>query len=157
LREGAASEKGRQLRPAPLPRTAYGFQRRLTTRWADNDAYGHLNNALYYSFFDTTITAYLISRGLLQHDAGPMIFVVANDCAYFRDFSFPDDVESALAVAEIGRRSVTWRIGLFGTGEQEPRAQGRFVHVCVDRETRRSCEWPEEWRDAFEAIRLKGG
>lgn len=147
------------MKPTPLPRSAYLFAHRLTTRWADNDVYGHVNNALYYSFFDTTITAYLLGPAGLSPaaQAGPMIYVAASDCAYFRAFSYPDDVHSGLGVAEVGVRSVTWRIGLFGDGEDEPRAQGRFVHVCIDRTTGRPTPWPQDWRDAFEAIRLGGG
>ena len=142
-------------KPVPLPRDAYRFSHRITTRWADNDVYGHVNNALYYSFFDTTITAFLVGSGVIVDPARePMFFVVASDCAYFRGFSFPEEIESGLVVAEIGRSSVTWRIGLFGAGETEPRAQGRFVHVCVDAETRRPREWPESWRAVFETIRL---
>ncbi|MET0314090.1 MAG: thioesterase family protein [Hansschlegelia sp.] len=144
------------MRPDPLPRSAYGFACAQTTRWADNDVYGHVNNALYYSFLDTTITAYLISAGLDAAAGGPMIFVATSDCAYFRPFAFPEPVDSGLAVASVGRTSVTWRIGLFGAGEDAPRAQGRFVHVCVDRATRAPTAWPQGWLDAFEAIRLKG-
>lgn len=140
-------------RPDPLPRSAYRFAHRITTRWADNDVYGHVNNALYYSFFDTTITAFLIGRTVMADAArDPMFFVVASDCAYFRGFAFPETIESGLMVAEIGRTSLTWRIGLFGEGEDEPRAQGRFVHACVDRETRRPRAWPEAWREVFATI-----
>lgn len=143
------------MKPDALPRSAYRFEHRLTTRWADNDAYGHVNNALYYSFFDTTITAYLLSLGTIDLMAGgPMVFVVASDCAYFRPFAFPEPIESGLAIAAVGRRSVTWRIGLFGPGEATPRAQGRFVHACIDRRSVTPCEWPQDWLDAFEAIRL---
>lgn len=143
------------MKPDPLPRSAYGFSHRITTRWADNDVYGHVNNALYYGFFDTTIVSFLLGeRGLLDPARGAMVFVAASDCAYFSAFAFPETIESGLAVSEIGTRSVTWRIGLFGEGEQAPRAQGRFVHVCIDRETRRPRPWPAEWLAAFEAIRL---
>lgn len=143
------------MKPTPLPRPTYRFEHRITTRWADNDVYGHVNNALYYSFFDTTITSYLLSRGgLLLPDSGPMIFVAASDCVYFRAFAFPETIESALAVAAVGGKSVTWRIGLFGRDEEEPRAQGRFVHVCVDRGTQRPMAWPHDWLAAFEAIRM---
>lgn len=145
------------MKPDPLPRPAYRFGHRLTTRWSDNDVYGHVNNALYYGFFDTTITAYLLGRDTLRIEGGdPMVYVAASDCAYFRPFAFPEDIESALGVAAVGARSVTWRIGLFGPGEDAPRAQGRFVHVCVDRASQRPREWPAEWRRAFEAVRMEG-
>ncbi|WP_020179115.1 thioesterase family protein [Methylopila sp. M107] len=144
------------MKPDPLPRSAYRFAHRITTRWSDNDVYGHVNNALYYSFFDTTITSYLLTRGdLLMSVSGPMLFVVASDCAYFRGFAFPETVESGLAISAIGARSVTWRIGLFGEGEDAPRAQGRFVHACVDRTTQRPRAWPAEWVETFEAIRAQ--
>lgn len=146
------------MKPDALPRPIYGFEHRLTTRWADNDLYGHVNNALYYSFFDTTITAYLLERQAIEIVGGdPQIFVVASDCAYFRPFAFPEPVESGLGVAAVGARSVTWRIGLFGPGEQTPRAQGRFVHVCIDRASQKPREWPQNWLDAFEAIKMSAG
>lgn len=142
------------MKPAAMPRSAYRYARRHTTRWTDNDVYGHVNNALYYGFFDTTITAYLIENGFGTLECGPLFFVAASDCDYFSAFAFPEDIESGLVVAEVGRSSVTWRIGLFGVDEDAPRAQGRFVHVCVDRATRRPTAWPQECLDAFEAIRL---
>jgi acyl-CoA thioester hydrolase len=141
------------MKPQALPRSAYGFHHRITTRWADNDVYGHVNNALYYSFFDTTITAYLLqSQALRAADGDVRIYVVASDCAYFKAFSFPEVVESGLAVAAVGRTSVTWRIGLFGEGESQPRAQGRFVHVCIDRDSQTPRDWPDVWKEAFDRL-----
>lgn len=141
------------MKPDALPRSAYAFTLRHTTRWADNDVYGHVNNALYYSFFDTTITAYLIgSCGLAHAGDGPMVFVAASGCAYFKPFAFPEAIDGCLAVERIGRSSVTWRIGLFGEGEDDPRAQGHFTHVCIDRGTRAPCPWPENWVAAFEEL-----
>lgn len=141
------------MRPDPLPRSTYRFVHQITTRWADNDVYGHVNNALYYSFFDTTITTYLTAARRFDVVAGDtQIFVAASDCAYFQAFAFPEVIECGLAVADVGRTSVTWRIGLFGAGDNQPRAQGRFVHVCIDRATRRPKPWPQDWLLAFATI-----
>lgn len=142
------------MKPDALARDAYKFVHRITTRWADNDAYGHVNNALYYSFFDTTITAYLIEAKAMERlDEGPMIFVAASDCAYFAAFAFPEPIDAGLRVERVGRTSVTWGLGLFGAGEKAPRAQGRFTHVCVDRTSRAPTPWPAEWLAAFERLR----
>jgi len=140
-------------REAPARRSAFKTWRRFTTRWADNDAYGHVNNTIFYQWFDSAVNGWLVERGLLDIQAGdPIALVVETRCSYFAPLEFPQDVEVGLAVAEIGRSSVRYRLGVFGDGGAEPAAQGEFVHVMVDRTSRRSVEMPENWRKALETI-----
>src|ERR1700754_3790221 len=114
------------------------YRRRLGTRWADNDVYGHVNNVQYYAFFDTIINAYLIEQGALDIHAGTVIGLCAEShCRYHAPLSFPDDVEGALRVGELGRSSVRYELSLHVAGAEEPAAEGWFVHVFVDRATRR--------------------
>jgi acyl-CoA thioester hydrolase len=127
--------------------------RKFTTRWADNDAYGHVNNTVYYQWFDSAVNAWLVERGLLDIAAGdPIALVVETRCTYAAPLAFPGEVEVGLAVAQLGRSSVRYRIGVFGEGQDSAAAEGEFVHVAVDRASRRPVPWPEEWRAAFEAI-----
>ncbi len=128
----------------------YARWRVLPTRWADNDIYGHINNATYYGFFDTAVNSFLIEEADLDIQAGPVIgLVVETGCSYFAPLAYPDAVEAGLHVDRIGRTSVRYGIGLFRPGEREPSAQGHFIHVYVDRETRRPVELPEAMRDVL--------
>ena len=125
-------------RPAPLGRAAFPVYVELQTRWADNDVYGHVNNVVYYSYFDTAVNRYLIEQGVLDIHAGSTIgLVVETQCHYFAPIAFPEPVEAGLRVAHVGRSSVRYEIGLFRSGQTHSSAQGRFVHVYVDRQTRR--------------------
>ena len=140
-------------RSAPATRDGLKAWRRFTTRWADNDAYGHVNNTVYYQWFDSAVNGWLVERGLLDIAAGdPIALVVETSCTYHRPLAFPADVEVGLAVAELGRSSVRYRIGVFAAGETQAAASGEFVHVAVARSSRRPVAWPETWRAAFEAI-----
>jgi acyl-CoA thioester hydrolase len=131
-------------RPQAEPRTAYRLFRPITTRWMDNDAYGHVNNVVYYSFFDTAVNAYLIEAGALQIDTSPVIgLVIETHCNYFAPLAFPQAVDAGLRVAHVGRSSVRYEVGLFGAGEPLSAAAGHFVHVYVDRHTRRPATLPE--------------
>ncbi len=133
-----------------LERYAHTFT--LQTRWKDNDVYGHVNNVEYYSFFDTVINEYLISSGGLDIAAGEVIGVCAEShCAYHGPLTFPETVLAGLRVGKLGRSSVRYEIGLFRGDEQV--AEGWFVHVFVDRESRRPVELPERMRDALERLR----
>ena len=115
----------------------------LTTRWSDNDSYGHLNNVIYYSLFDTAVNEALIRVGLLDVERSPAVGLVAETgCRYFEALAFPDEVEAGLRVAHLGRSSVRYEIAIFRKGDAEAAAQGHFVHVYVDRETRRPVELP---------------
>ena len=130
-------------RPLPRPRTDYRHFTSITTRWADNDAYGHVNNVVYYSYFDTIVNQYLIDAGALDIERSPVIgLVVETHCNYFAPLSFPHPVDAGLRVARIGSSSVHYEIGLFAAGQPLSAAHGHFVHVYVDRATRRSTPLP---------------
>jgi acyl-CoA thioester hydrolase len=139
-------------REAPASRAEFKVWRRFTTRWGDNDAYGHVNNAVFYQWFDSAVNAWLVEQGLLDIATGdPIALVVETRCSYLKPLEFPNDVEVGLVVADLGRSSVRYRIGVFGAGEKAA-AQGEFVHVLVDRTTRRPVAMPDNWRRALEAI-----
>ena len=115
----------------------------IPTRWKDNDVYGHVNNVVYYSFFDTAVNRTLIEAGALDIHDGPVIgLVIETQCTYFAPLAFPQTVEAGLRVAHIGRSSVRYEVGLFAQGQEQPAAQGHFVHVYVDRATRRPTDLP---------------
>jgi acyl-CoA thioester hydrolase len=126
------------LKPQALPRTAYPVFRNITTRWMDNDAYGHVNNVVYYSWFDTAVNAHLIEHGVLDiHNGDSIGLVVETQCNYFAPLAFPQTVEAGIRVAHQGSSSVRYEVGLFAQGEALSAARGHFVHVYVDRITRR--------------------
>jgi len=140
-------------REAPASRSQFRAWRRFTTRWADNDAYGHVNNTIFYQWFDSAVNAWLVKQGMLDIGSGdPIALVVETRCSYFAPLAFPEDVEVGLAVAETGRSSIRYRIGVFGTGDEKAAAQGEFVHVVVNRADRRPAEIPLEWREKLKAI-----
>lgn len=135
------------------PRRHYRAWRTIPTRWMDNDAYGHVNNVVYYSWFDTAVNAWLVEAGLLDIRHGPIIgLVVETGCRYAASVAFPDPVEAGVAVARVGRSSVTWQVGIFRKGAADAAAEGHFVHVYVDRETRRPLALPDRWRSALAAL-----
>ncbi len=137
-------------------RSSYQAWREIGTRWADNDAYGHVNNTVYYAWFDTAVNAWLIEHGLLDVAAGdPIGLVVETGCRYARPLSYPEPIEIGLAVETVGTSSVRYRLGVFAKGAADAAAEGHFVHVYVSRETRRPAELPPEWRSAFESISSK--
>jgi acyl-CoA thioester hydrolase len=140
-------------REAPLSRSEFKVWRRFTTRWADNDAYGHVNNVVFYQWFDSAVNAWLIEQGMLDIENGdPIGLVVETRCSYFSPLAFPEDVDVGLKVAELGRSSIRYRIGIFAAEQDLAAAQGEFVHVVVDRSSRRPVEIPAEWRGKLEAI-----
>jgi acyl-CoA thioester hydrolase len=131
----------------------YPHSRAIPTRWHDNDVYGHVNNVDYYAFFDTVINAYLIEAGGLDIHEGPVFGVCAESHCEYRDgFTFPETVHAGLRVASLGRSSVRYEIGLFKEGAEEPAATGWFVHVFVDRDSRRPAEVPEGVRGALDRL-----
>jgi acyl-CoA thioester hydrolase len=137
----------------PATRSAFKAWRTLTTRWSDNDAYGHVNNAVFYQWFDSAVNSWLIEQGMLYIIRGdPIALVVETRCRYFAPLAYPQDVEVGLAVAKLGRSSIHYRIGVFGAGEERVAAQGEFVHVVVDRMSRRPSEIPDAWREKLETI-----
>jgi acyl-CoA thioester hydrolase len=126
----------------------------ITTRWMDNDAYGHVNNVVYYSWFDTVVNEYLIRAGVLDSERGEVIgLVVETQCHYFRELAFPEPVTAGLRVAKLGNSSVRYEIGIFGGDDTEASAQGHFIHVYVDRRSRRPTPIPDGLRHALERIR----
>ncbi len=126
---------------------------RITTRWDDNDAYGHVNNVRYYAFFDTVINEWLVREGGLDIQGGDVIGLCAEShCTFAAPLAFPDDVEVGLRVGHLGRTSVRYELGVFAAGVEEPSADGWFVHVFVDRATRRPADPPPRLRAALERL-----
>lgn len=136
-------------------RSDYPHFQRISTRWKDNDVYGHVNNVEYYSYFDTVINAYLIREGGLDIHAGDAIGVCAESrCRFLDSLAFPDAVDAGLRVAHLGRSSVRYDIVLFREGADAPAAEGWFVHVFVDRATRRPIPLPEPLRTALARLQV---
>ena len=143
-------------RAPPDPRDAYVHFDRITTRWMDNDVYQHVNNVVYYSYFDTAVNRLLIERGVLDIAASPVIgLVVETQCRYVRPISFPDVVTAGVRVGHLGTSSVRYEIGLFRNEEESAAAQGHFVHVYVDRASNRPVTLPENLRAVLEALTLR--
>src|SRR5580700_1042363 len=141
--------------PEPLPETRarYRYFVAVPTRWMDNDVYGHVNNVVYYAYFDTVINQYLIEEGGLDIAAGAVIgLCVESHCAYARPVAFPDLLDAGLRVAHLGKSSVRYEIAIFTRGHDEPSAHGWFVHVFVDRATRKPTPLPAPMRAALERI-----
>ena len=129
------------------PRAAYRHWTRISTRWHDNDAYGHVNNTVYYGWFDTAVNAWLVEAGLLDIERGdPIGLVVETGCRYAAALAFPQPVEIGLALARLGSSSVTYHLGVFAEGAAEAAAEGHFTHVYVGRESRRPVPLPAAWR-----------
>ena len=134
-------------------RDAYRHFAVFATRWRDNDVYGHMNNAVYYEYVDTLVNGWLIASGGLAVPDGPVVCIVAETgCVFHASLGFPEPVEAGLRLERLGRSSITYGVGLFGAGEEQEAATARFVHVCVDRASRRPVEVPEALRRALEAL-----
>ncbi|TSA87254.1 acyl-CoA thioesterase [Deinococcus detaillensis] len=140
--------------PRPPPtRAEYPVSLPLQTRWADNDLYGHVNNAAYYTYFDTAVNSYLIQAGVLDIHAGDVIgLIVETGCVYFAPLAFPDSLSVGLRVAKLGRSSVRYELAVFREGEDTAAAAAHFVHVYVDRQTRRPLEVSGELRRVLEGL-----
>jgi acyl-CoA thioester hydrolase len=133
--------------------TGYPHRLAIPTRWHDNDVYGHVNNVEYYAYFDTVINAYLIREGGLDIHGGDVIGLCAEShCEFRAPLAFPETVVAGLRVDNLGRSSVRYEIGLFGESAAEPAAVGWFVHVFVDRATRRPADIPPRVRAALDAL-----
>jgi acyl-CoA thioester hydrolase len=140
-------------RDPPRPRSDYRAWHSIPTRWADNDVYGHVNNVVYYAWFDTAVNAQLVRLGLLDIEHGnPIGLVVETRCRYFAPVSFPQVVEAGVRVARLGTSSVTYEVGIFIEDSAEAVAEGHFVHVYVDREKRRPMPLPENWRGVLASL-----
>jgi acyl-CoA thioester hydrolase len=134
----------------PARRSRYPYLQWISTRWSDNDVYGHVNNVVYFSYFDTVVNQYLIEKGALDIHGGAVIgLVVENTCRYFQSLQFPDRVAAGVQVQRLGTSSVVYRIGLFRNEEAAAAAEGRFVHVYVDRDTRKPVPLPPALREAL--------
>lgn len=132
---------------AAVERADFPCFRRLQTRWMDNDAYGHVNNVVYYAYFDTAITGFLIERGVLDYRNSPAFGIaVESHCRFLKELSFPEKIDAGLRVARLGRTSVKYEIALFRKDDPEAAAFGYFVHVYVDRVTRRPVPMPDAVR-----------
>lgn len=144
-------------RPPPEHRSAYRRHLTITTRWMDNDVFGHLNNVTYYSFFDTAVCSALVAGGALALDAPDHIMVVAESgCRYHSEIAFPDLVTAGLRVGHLGARSVRYEIGIFRGEETVASADGFFVHVCLDARSRRPAPLPPSWRTLLESLIMEG-
>jgi acyl-CoA thioester hydrolase len=149
--------EARPPRPTPLGRAAFARFVAVSTRWSDNDPYGHINNAAYYVFFDAAVNAILIEAGLLDPATSDVIgLVVENNCVYFSSLSFPDAIEVGVAVEELGRSSVRYVLAAFKAGAPVAAAQGRYTHVYVARATQRPTPIPDGHRRLMESLRVEG-
>jgi acyl-CoA thioester hydrolase len=137
-------------RQPPAERGAFDYFLTVPTRWMDNDVYGHVNNAVYYSYFDTVINRYLIEEGGLDFRNGSIVGIaVETMCRFHQAFSYPEVVEAGLGVGRLGNSSVRYEVGLFGPREEKARADGHFVHVFVDRASMRPVPIPDRVRLAL--------
>ena len=144
-------------RPRPSTRADYRAFLTIATRWMDNDIYGHMNNVVHYSLFDTAVNGWLIGQGVLDIHGGDRIgLVVETGCRYFAEMAFPDIVTAGIRVARLGSSSVRYEVGLFRNDEGVAAAEGFFVHVYVDRATRRPMPLAGGLRAALEEIVADG-
>ncbi len=142
---------------APRVRAAYPAFLAIPTRWMDNDTYGHVNNVVYYAYFDTVVNEHLIRAGGLDIREGPAIgIVVETACRFHKPLAFPETIDAGLRVAHVGRSSVRYEIGLFRRGDDDAAATGRFVHVWVDRANRRPVPVPASIRAALAPLQVAG-
>ena len=137
----------------PSTRNDYIVFSTITTRWFDNDVYGHMNNTIHYQLFDTAVHEYLLKQGILNSESGSTVFlVVETGCKYFSELAFPDVISAGVKVRKLGSSSVTYDIGLFRGDAVQASAQGHFVHVNVDRVTRRPVNINDENRDKLKLL-----
>ena len=140
-------------KPQPLPRDSYAAFRAITTRWMDNDIYGHVNNVVYYSWFDTAVNGMLIDAGVLDIHQGEVIgLVVQTQCQYFEPLAFPQTIDAGVRVAHLGTSSVRYEVGLFAQGEPLTAARGHFVHVYVNKASRRPQPLTEPFIQVLETL-----
>jgi acyl-CoA thioester hydrolase len=141
----------------PESRARYRHFQRIPTRWSDNDIYGHVNNVVYYSYFDTVVNTYLIERGALDIRNGTVIgLAIESLCTFRKELTYPETIDAGLRVGRLGNTSVRYEIGLFRAGEDDPAATGYFVHVYVDRATRKPVPLPDALRRALEPLAVAG-
>jgi acyl-CoA thioester hydrolase len=143
------------MRETPKTRQDFKHFYPITTRWMDNDAYGHVNNVVYYLWFDTVVNQFLISHGTLDiHEGEAIGLVIESHCNYFAPVTFPEPVTAGLCVSRLGNSSVRYEVGIFRGDDDQVAAQGHFVHVYVDRLTRKSISMPAATRALLETITI---
>ncbi|HEX8954897.1 MAG TPA: thioesterase family protein [Burkholderiaceae bacterium] len=141
------------MKQQPKSRADYRHFCTISTRWMDNDAYGHVNNVVYYSWFDTVVNQFLVENDALDIEHSPVIgLVIETQCTYFASIAFPDRVTAGVCVSKLGNSSVRYEVGIFRNGEEKASAQGHFVHVYVDRASRRPAALPAELRSLLQTI-----
>jgi len=144
------------MRAQANKRNDYKHFHTITTRWMDNDAYGHVNNVVYYSWFDTVVNEFLVAHGVLDIEHSRVIgLVIETQCNYFASVAFPEKVVAGLRVAKLGNSSVRYEVGIFREDEESASAQGHFVHVYVDRESRRPSAIPENMRTLLHTVEVQ--
>ena len=145
-------------RPRPEPRSAYRHFFDIATRWLDNDVYGHVNNTVYFTWFDSAVNRYLIEAGALDIHRGPVIgFVVQSHCDYFAPLAYPQPIEAGLRIGRLGASSVRYEVAVFAAGHDFAAAAGYLTHVYVDRATQRPATLPAVLREALERLRTGEG
>lgn len=143
------------MRAVAKRRSDYKHFQAISTRWMDNDAYGHVNNVVYYSWFDTVVNQFLIAGDALDIEHSPVIgLVIETQCNYFASIAFPDTVTAGVRVSKLGNSSVRYEVGIFRADEESAAAQGHFVHVYVDRATRKPSAIPEKMRTLLQTIQV---
>jgi acyl-CoA thioester hydrolase len=141
------------MRPHITKRSDYKHFQEITTRWMDNDVYGHVNNVVYYSWFDTAVNQFLIANAVLDIERSPVIgLVVTTQCYYFAPVAFPDRITAGICVSRLGNSSVRYEVGIFREDEDSAVAQGHFVHVYVDRATRKTAAIPDNIKNLLQSI-----
>jgi acyl-CoA thioester hydrolase len=145
------------MKPETRKRSDFRHFHPITTRWMDNDAYGHVNNVVYYSWFDTVVNQFLIVNGVLDVERSPVIgLVVETQCNYFASVAFPDQVMAGMRVTRLGNASVRYEVGIFRNDDDSAAAFGHFVHVYVDRDTRRPASIPDPMRALLQTVLVEG-
>ena len=140
------------MKPKTQLRADYQFFFPIQTRWADNDLYGHVNNVIYYSYFDTAANALLIQKAAFDIHHSPIIGLVVNSsCHFLQELTYPEIIEVGVAIEKIGNSSLTYNLAIFKQGQDQAAAQGQFVHVFVDRQSKKSTPIPQQMRDALTA------
>lgn len=140
-------------RPKPLDRSRFKAWHSFATRWADNDIYGHVNNTVFYQWFDSAVNAWLIDRQLLDIESGSVIgLVVETRCNFFAPLTYPRPIEVGIGLEHLGTSSVRYRVGIFDVGHPLTAAHGEFTHVYVDRQIRRPVALPAKWRKALATL-----
>lgn len=144
-------------RPPPSTRDRYRYFHAITTRWMDNDVFGHVNNVVYYSWIDTAVNRFLLERGLLSLESSEVVGVVAETgCRYIAQIAYPDSVTVGIAIEKLGRSSVRYAVAVFRGEEQSASAEGHFVHVYVDRASMRPVPIPDFIRAGMQKITIEG-